>query len=162
MSVSGYSRIQIRLHWVIVALVALQFLFNGWVSAAFRDGLERGATAMTPLAGGHIALGILVLVLSFWRLILRVQRGVPAPVSSHSAAQVKVSKGLFGAFYALLILLPVSGMVAWSQTSATAGAIHGLLTTLLLLLVILHVAAALAGHFLRKDGTMTRMRVPQD
>ena len=34
---------------------------------------------------------------------------------------------------------------------------HELLTTLLLVLVILHVAAALFHHFIRKDPTLKRM-----
>ncbi|MEX5730021.1 cytochrome b561 [Rhodovulum iodosum] len=162
MAVNGYSRMQIRLHWAVVALVALQFVFNYGIGSAFREGLEAGSTSLTPLAGFHIVTGLAIAVLVVWRIVLRLTRGVPAPDPSHSEMQVKVARAMYGLFYALLILLPISGMIAWSQTSAAFGTVHEVLKTVMLLLIVLHVLAALAGQFVKKDGTMTKMVTPAD
>ncbi|SIO44782.1 cytochrome b561 [Rhodovulum sp. ES.010] len=162
MSVSGYSRLQIRLHWAVVVLVAIQFLFNGGMSQAFGEFLETGSKALGASVAIHIGSGLLILVLAFWRIGLRVVHGVPAPDPSHSPAQVKAARAMYGLFYLLMVLLPVSGMVAWSQGSALAGNVHSVLRVVLFLLIVAHVAAALAGQILKKDGTMTRMVKPVD
>jgi cytochrome b561 len=83
MSVSGYSRMQIRLHWAVVVLVAVQFLFHDGMSHAFRDLLETRTQTFTPGVIVHIASGLLILLFVFWRIGLRMLHGVPAPDPSH-------------------------------------------------------------------------------
>lgn len=162
MSVSGYSRMQIRLHWAVVGLVAVQFLFHDGMSHAFRDLLDTGTQTFTLGVVVHIVTGLLILILAFWRIGLRMLHGVPAPDPSHSPAQVMVARVTYGLFYLLMVLLPVSGMVAWSQGLALAGNVHSVLRVALFLLIVVHVAAALVGQFVRKDGTMTKMVRPVD
>ncbi|TCP41309.1 cytochrome b [Rhodovulum marinum] len=162
MSVSGYSRMQIRLHWAVFVLVAVQFLFGDGMARAFDQLIETRAQTFTPGVILHIGSGLLILVLAFWRIGLRMLHGVPAPDPSHSAAQVMVARVIYGLFYLLMVLLPVSGMVAWSQGSALAGNVHSVLRVAMLVLIVVHVAAALVGQFVKKDGTMTRMVKPVD
>lgn len=162
MSVTGYSRMQIRLHWAVVVLVALQFLFGEGIAKAFETFLDTGEKAFTIFVAGHVLVGITVLILAIWRIVLRMLHGVPAPDPSHSAAQVMAARVMYGLFYLLMVLLPVSGMVAWSQGSDLAGDIHAVLRVVLLVLIVAHIAAALAGQFIKKDGTMTRMVKPVD
>ncbi|TCP21001.1 cytochrome b [Rhodovulum adriaticum] len=162
MSVTGYSRMQIRLHWAVVVLVALQFLFSGGIASAFGDFLETGEKAFSIFVAGHVVVGLAILILAVWRIVLRMLHGVPAPDASHSPAQIMVARVMYGLFYLLMVLLPVSGMVAWSQGSEIAGNVHSVLRAVMLLLIVLHIAAALAGQYIKKDGTMTRMMKPVD
>jgi len=162
MSASGYSRMQIRLHWAVVGLVAVQFLFNGGMSRAFGDLLETGVQNFTLGVTVHIVAGLAILLLAFWRIGLRFLHGVPAPAPGHSPAQVMVARVTYGLFYLLMLLLPISGMVAWSQGAAWAGGVHSVLPVVLFVLIVLHVVAALVAHFVRKDGTMARMVKPVD
>ncbi|TCP60266.1 cytochrome b561 [Rhodovulum bhavnagarense] len=162
MSVTGYSRMQIRLHWAVFALVALQFLLAGGMSSAFDKFMETGEKSFSILVALHILPGVLVLILAVWRIVLRMLRGVPAPDPSHSPAQVMVARVMYGLFYVLLVLLPVSGMVAWSQGSGMAGNVHSALRVVLMILIVLHVAAALAGQYIKKDGTLARMMKSAD
>ncbi|WP_170290371.1 cytochrome b [Rhodovulum strictum] len=153
---------QIRLHWAVAGLVVVQFLFAEGMSHAFGRMLETGTQTFTLGVTLHIALGLVIMVLAFWRIGLRMLHGVPAPDPGHSAAQVMAARVTHGLFYLLMVLLPVSGMVAWSQGAAWAGGVHSALRAALLLLIVLHVGVALIGQFVRKDGTMTRMVKPFD
>lgn len=160
MSVSGYSRMQIRLHWAVVVLLAVQFLLGGGMESAFGRFLETGEKSLGFFVAIHIGAGVLVLIFAFWRIALRMLHGVPAHDPSHSPAQVMVARVTYGLFYLLMVLLPVSGMIAWSQGSALAGNVHAVLRVLMMVLIIVHVLAALAGQLIKKDGTLVRMMKP--
>lgn len=162
MPVSGYSRMQIRLHWAVFVLVVVQFLFGEGMEHAFGDYMETGTKAFTVGVGLHIVVGLSILILAVWRIVLRMMHGVPAPDASHPPAQVMVARITYGLFYLLMVLLPVSGMIAWSQGSEMAGNIHGALRGAMIMLILVHVAAALLGQFVKKDGTLTRMMKPVD
>jgi len=64
------------------------------------------------------------------------------------------------AIYALLLLLPVSGLVAWFFSVPAAGTIHVLLKNALLAAIVLHVAGALFQHFIRRSDVLMRMLRP--
>ncbi|MCE8419359.1 cytochrome b/b6 domain-containing protein [Rhodovulum sulfidophilum] len=161
MSVTGYSRMQIRLHWVVFGLVVVQFLFAGGIGQAFGHYIETGEKGVTLLVALHILLGLAILVLAFWRLGLRFLHGVPAPDPSHTPAQVMLARVIHGALYLLMVALPASGMLAWSLGSELAAGVHAAFRVILVLLLLLHVAAALMGQYIRKDGTLTRMLRPE-
>ncbi|ARE41875.1 Cytochrome B561 [Rhodovulum sp. P5] len=161
-SVTGYSRMQIRLHWAVVALILIQFLLAEGIASAFHEFVETGEKSFSIFVGAHVLIGFAILILAFWRIVLRMMHGVPDPDPSHSKAQVMVARVMYGLFYLLMVLLPVSGMIAWSQGSEIAAGIHLALRGLMVLLILLHIAAALAGQFIKKDGTMDRMMKPVD
>ena len=58
--------------------------------------------------------------------------------------------------YLVLLAAPVSGLVAYYGI-ADVGDLHGLSRPILIVLVALHVLAALYNQYVRKDGTLTRM-----
>ncbi len=64
--------------------------------------------------------------------------------------------------YALIIGMPISGAVAWFGGVPGAAAAHVLAKSVLLVLVILHVAGALFQQFLLKSNVLTRMVMSQD
>jgi cytochrome b561 len=60
--------------------------------------------------------------------------------------------------YALLILMPLSGAVAWFGSVDAAAQGHNVMKVILLALVAIHLVGVLHHHFLLRDGTLARMR----
>jgi cytochrome b561 len=156
----GYSAAQIGLHWIIAVLIGLQFLFNEPIGEAFEQIEEGAVPAFSLLVWGHIAGGVVILLLVLWRVSLRLSRGVPAsPDGTPPLLHMGAAAGHL-ALYALMLLVPVSGLVAWFGGVEQAAEGHEVMTTLLLIVVGLHVAAALYHQFIRKDHLLLRMMRP--
>lgn len=157
---AGYSQIQIVLHWVAFALIAQQYLFKNSISAAWEKISEGGEIAFNPLVLGHVAGGMLVLALTVWRLALRSRRTAPVPVGS--VQQQLIARVTHIGLYSLMLLMPLSGAVAWFGGVEAAVSGHNVMKVLLLGLVALHVAGALYHQFVLRDGILSRMRQPQE
>ena len=175
-TVQRYNLIAIILHWVS-ALLMIYMIFWG-------EGLVKGKPWMTPPTaainpGLHASLGILILIIAVvrlgWRLMNPPPVDVPMPVW-----QARASHVLHWAFYALMILIPLSGMAEWDKSIAgrhpefanldffglfsiphysmpAFGSLHGLMTNAAMALLFLHVAAALKHQFVDKDNILRRM-----
>lgn len=153
----GYTRLQISLHWIAALLVVQQYLFKDAIGAAW-DAMAKGLeTAFDPLVPFHVAGGALVLLFALWRLSIMARRGAPTMVGD-SAAQRALARVTHLGLYALMILMPISGSLAWFGGVELAAQGHNLLKLALLALVALHVAGALYHHFVLKDGLINRMR----
>ncbi len=158
----GYTRKQVALHWTIMALVAVQFLFHEAMSDAFdivMDGRDAGVSALTGL---HIFLGFVIFALTLIRLQIRWSDGAPPPPDAEPAPFRTLSKAAHWAFYGLLVALPVSGAVAWFRRNEAAGDVHEVLRALLLALIAMHVAAVLVHQFVWKTDLLSRMLKPVD
>lgn len=156
---AGYSRLQIALHWVVALLILQQFVFHDAISAAWR-AMGRGlAVAFDPMVMAHVAGGALILLAALWRLSIRARRGAP-PAEGDSALQRLVAKLTHLGLYVLMILMPVSGAVAWFGGVKAAAEGHEVMKVLLLALIVLHVVGALYHQFILRDGVMNRMRRP--
>lgn len=159
----GYSAVQITLHWLVVLLVAFQFLAHDGMEESWR-ALRRGtpppqdASVMTSL---HVAVGSLILVLALARIFLRITRGVPAPPADEPRLLQLLAEGVHHGIYLLLLLLPLSGAVAWFLGVGPAGGAHSFMTNLLLAAIALHVAGALVQHFVRRSDVLMRMFRPE-
>lgn len=157
-----YSPLQIRLHWIIVALVALQYILHEPIAEAFERWQDTGTTPdASPLVAAHVFGGFLVFALTLVRLAVRRSQGVPPPPASESPVLQNLAGLTHWAFYGLLVLLPVSGAVAWFRGSETAGDVHEVLRAVLLGLIALHVGAALMHHFVWKTDVLRRMTRPR-
>jgi cytochrome b561 len=156
---TGYSRTQIALHWLVAALILPQFVLHEGISGAFRQLMQGGTPAFDWTVPAHIAAGIAILGLVVWRLSLRTSRGAPPPPSG-PAVQVMAAHVAHWGLYALLVLLPISGIIAWFGAVGAAGEAHEVMTTFLLILVGVHVLAALWHQFWLKDGLLARMKRP--
>jgi cytochrome b561 len=158
---TGYSRLQIALHWLVFALIAQQYLFKDAMSAAWdrvTDGLEAG---FDPLVLAHVAGGALVMIFALWRLMLRARRGVPPTIKTSNVQGILAKLTHFG-LYGLMILMPLSGSVAWFGGVEAAAQGHNVMKIIMLALVALHVVGALYHQFVLRDGTLARMRRSQD
>ncbi|MCX7303405.1 MAG: cytochrome b/b6 domain-containing protein [Hyphomicrobiales bacterium] len=159
---SGYSPTQITLHWIIAALIVVQFVAHDGMEHAW-DAFEDGAAVAAgdmPMAYLHIACGLAVLVLAIARVWLRLTRGAP-PLPANESAVVRIAAhGVHGVLYLLIFLVPLSGAAAWFLGLGPAGEVHQALKTVLLLVVAVHVLGALVQQFVFKSGVLTRMFRP--
>ena len=159
-------------HWLIVALLLVQYLI-GWLMPDIHRGMKPGA-AMTT----HVSFGLLVLILIVlrfgWRLIHPV-----APESSLSPWQRLSSEAVHWLLYALVLATTVTGwrfasFRGWSMSffylvpmpmlaadNAAAGktinGLHQAMEWALLVMIGIHIAAALAHIFIYRDRIMQRM-----
>jgi cytochrome b561 len=168
-----YGPIAQLFHWTIVVLIIAQF-----VLAQRADDLPRGAALLATLAL-HKSIGITILGLAILRLVWRWMNAVPAippgtPRWQHAAAKIS-----HAALYALLLLQPLFGWmmssarnfrVSWfglftlpdlvspnKQAYEFFHEVHEVLGTTLLVLAIVHAAAALKHHFIDRDEVLMRM-----
>lgn len=164
---SRYSALAIALHWGL----ALLLLFQVGLGSA----LEHLPKGVAQFAGYqfHKSVGILILLLSAGRLIVRLARARPAPVPG-SALQMLAARAVHGLLYAVMIGGPLTGwmivstarvrlqtmlfgVVPWPDLPVAPGwhepaeTLHGLLGPLTLGLVVLHVVGALYHHIKRED-----------
>ena len=158
---TGYTRTQIVLHWLIFALIVVQFLFHEPMSDAWErveDGLP---VAFSPLIAGHVFTGLLVLVLAVIRIVIKVRRGAPPLPEDEPRALKLAAHGTQMTLYGLMILMPVSGALAWFGRVEAAAEVHEVLKGLMLVFVALHIAGALYQHFVLKSDVLDRMRRPR-
>jgi cytochrome b561 len=161
--VTGYSRMQVTLHWMVVVLVAFQFLAHDGIEDTWRAFVrgEEAPIGRATLTAMHWATGILVLLLALLRICLRLGRGAPSPPADEPRLLQMAAEAVHGSIYVLLLLLPITGAVAWFLGVRAAADVHALLTNLLLAAIVFHVAGALFQHFVRRSQVLMRMFRPQ-
>jgi cytochrome b561 len=158
----GYSFTQIRLHWVIAVLIVGQLIFGEEMGEAWEAVEDGQVPEMGLMVWGHIIAGVAVLALAVWRLGLRFGRGAPPPPEVGSALAHMAAHVGHWALYALMVALPVSGLVAWYGGVEAAAEAHEIMKPITIILVAVHVVAALWHQFYLKDGLLMRMKRPLD
>jgi len=178
---SGYGLVAILFHWMMALLIIGLFLFGKYMT-----GLDPMAPDTFALYQLHKSLGFVVLALVLARLAWRLANPSPAlPETMPGIERLAAHLGHAG-LYALMLAIPLSGwlMVSASpwgiptvvfdilpvphlpvpdalgskaEAERTLKGLHELLANGLLLLVVLHVAAALKHHFLNRDDVLRRM-----
>lgn len=172
-----YTRPAIWLHWITAILMVFMLFFgDNYIR------VPRGASLAAWEPSAHASFGILILLLGLARLLWRL--GNPPPALPHTMPrwQVWVSHATHWAFYALMVAIPVMGLLAIVPFGAerldvehvtflnlfpvafmpnlgdwTVDA-HALLANVAQALAIVHVMAALKHQFWDKDGLLGRMR----
>jgi cytochrome b561 len=159
-------------HWLIVTLLAVQYPI-GWLMPDLHRNEQPGA----PMTF-HVSFGITILILIVLRLVWRLTHPV-APESSLPPWQRLSSEVVHWLLYALVLGTTVTGWLfasfrGWSLSffylmrlpmlaadNAAAGkAIDGLHQAMELALIVMigiHVAAALAHLWIYRDRVMQRM-----
>jgi len=177
MTAGTYSRAARALHWITVALVILQVPV-GVVMAYRGNTLNLWDKLTGTLYSGHKLVGVVILVLVLWRLVYRFTRGAPADEPTLEPWQKLASHATHWGLYGLLLAVPVVGWLGVSlfpaldifglfklpalvapdkAAAATAFAVHAALALGLVLLIGMHVGAALFHYFVRKDNVLGRM-----
>ncbi len=169
---SSYSRAAITLHWLIALAVIGQFL-----GIQYAEGLSREDPAMATVYMIHKSTGLTILALTLIRLFIRLRRGF-IPLPQHMAGwEIVLARGTHVAFYALLLLMPLSGWIfgisadrgldwygIFPVPALPAGGLadaahqfHELGAWALVILFVLHVLGALKHQFLDRDDVLARM-----
>lgn len=156
---SGYSRIQIILHWAIAVLVVFQFVGSDTIAGFFEQvGITASSAETIPLlARAHVMAGILTFVLMLIRVFMRFTKGTPALPKEETPMMKMAAHATHGILYLALFLMPMSGAAAWFGQVELADTVHVTLKFVLLAFVALHVAAALYHQFVLKNGLIKRM-----
>jgi len=170
---AGYTGTAKLLHWLILTLLVVQFVLAWTMPHMRRD------TQPDTLINLHFSFGVLVLAVAVVRLAWRAMHGEPAPEDGLPPWQLQSARAVHWLLYGLLFVLPILGWInaswrgfplimfgvelpalvakraaGWGWT----GDVHSLLANyLLLVLVGLHVAAALYHYFIRRDRVLQRM-----
>lgn len=156
-----YSTGAIWLHWIIAALIVVN-LFLGF----FHEDFERSVRGSMMMV--HKATGLTILALSLARLAWRLTHRPPDFDAVMKRWEVAAARAGHWAFYALMIVLPLTGWLLISTgkrpltsyfglfdvpplpVSAaghdTWGELHEILAYAILALLVLHVGAAIKHH----------------
>lgn len=166
-----YNRVARALHWTVGTLIIVN-LFLGIV----HDWVPKGY----PVMDIHKSIGLLVLALSLFRLLWRITHPAPPLPAHFSNVEAFAAHGLHWIFYALMIILPMTGWIFSSagpyplhffwlfdvpKFAVEKGAplaigthnAHVVFGYAWVALLIGHVGAALRHQFILKDDVMTRM-----
>lgn len=155
---AGWSRRQVILHWTVVVLVAVQLLLGETMSEAW-EAREEGLAVAAPLGAlAHVVVGASVLLIMLYRFYLRRTEGHPPRPEGQPQWASTAGAVTHWALYSLLLLLPLSGAVAWFLGVERAADLHsGPLRLALIAVVLLHAAGALVEHFVFKSPVLKRM-----
>jgi cytochrome b561 len=170
----GYTGTAKALHWLILALLIVQFILAWTMPHIGRN------TPVTTLIGLHFSFGALILLVAVVRLLWRLTHAEPEPEDGLPPWQVISARLNHWLLYLLLFVVPILGWInaSWRGMPVSVfglfempnliakrapgwgwtGDIHGLLADYAMLaLVGLHVVAALYHYFIRRDGVLQRM-----
>jgi cytochrome b561 len=166
---ASYDNVSKFLHWSTALLLVAGFFIGENTSHRFADGIGYGF---------HVSIGIAILVLTGLRILWRLTNPAPRYPETMSGLEKTAASLIKLAFYAVLILLPLSGLVTHADEFPAGGQIFGLfelpaLPGWLMLgegeevheaaahawipLTAIHAAAALWHHYYRRDDVLTRM-----
>ena len=178
---SGFGHVAIILHWTIALLVFIMLALGNIMGAlASTDPLR------AILLDLHKMIGLTILALVVLRIAWRLANPVPALPISMRAWQRICARLSHYTLYALTVLIPLTGWALVSARVQTprlmlfdtlpapalpvleyfdSGAqavvlfwpVHDVLGGLLVLLVLIHIAAAMRHHFVLSDDVLRRM-----
>ena len=160
-------------HWLIVLLIVVMAYL----------GLTMTDLPNSPhkirIYALHKSIGLSILALVALRLAWRAYAGAPRPLPGMPNWQHRIAALTHGALYALLFAMPITG---WLQNSAAgfplrwfnlfkvppiaakdealhdlAKSSHEVLFWMLILLALVHAAAAIYHHLFQHDATLARM-----
>ncbi|MRX50511.1 cytochrome b [Paracoccus sp. S-4012] len=155
---TGYSTLQILIHWTIAALVVAQLLTGGDMADAFERVRETSSEGEAPATARlHMGIGATILVLVVLRTLARALQGVPPASPASPRWDVLLSRASHTAMYVLLYAVPLAGLSAWLSKSEAVGELHATLKSLLVAVVLLHIAGALFHQFWLRDNLIARM-----
>ena len=156
-------------HWLIVALLAIQYVI-GWTM----PDIHRG-TKPEGLIAWHLWVGALIVLVVAARVVWRLTHPVPLLDDGVPAWQNALARLTHGLLYLILVVLVGLGwanasargysvtlfgaaiMPAGSRIGMAAGDIHSFIGWCLLALIALHVAAALYHRLILRDQVLQRM-----
>ena len=176
-----YGVISQGIHWLIVALIITQYVLATLAHNAEHDRATHPAAALQQLAllARHKSVGLTIFALAVLRLLWRWYSPPPPFPPTMPRWQVNAARLTHYAFYALLFLLPISGLVMSAASNYPVSYFglftipnvvapdealkevmkerHEMLFDILVVVAIVHVIAAFKHHFVDRDDVFRRM-----
>lgn len=168
-----YGAVAQFLHWIVVTLIVTQV-----VLANKAGSLPLGAAKLATLAQ-HKSVGVTILALTVLRLIWRALGPIPSAPSGMAPWRRRAASISHFLLYALLLVTPLLGWlmssarnfpVSWFGFATLPDFIepseaafeffreaHGVSAATLLVVALIHAAAALKHHFIDRDDVLRRM-----
>ena len=169
-----YGLISKGLHWLSALAVFVLFGLGYWMV-----DLDYYSEWYQRAPHGHESVGLLLLIVTLFRLVWRGIAIKPEAISSHSDLERKSSAIMAFALYFILLTVLASGYLItsadgkaiavfdWFNVSAfiliaenqedLAGEIHYYIAYTLIFMALIHGLAAIKHHFIDKDNTLKRM-----
>lgn len=169
----GWGSVAKSFHWLLAVLIVGQLVL-GWIAEDMRF-----SPGKLELFVWHKSIGLTILLLVFLRIAWRLRNPPPDPLTDPGLWETRLATLGHRLLYLLIVAVPLTGWwisetsripfrlywqvpvpdllpadKAWSELAAN---IHGALTTLLVVVLVIHVLAALRHHFLLRDATLSRM-----
>lgn len=178
MTTTKYPFVWRLLHWIIAAFVIALIAIGLWMVDRAQANIWDDLT--NTLYAWHKAIGFIVLLLMFVRVLMRLFSSRPAPAASLSPAMRKISSTVHVLMYVLLVAVPLlgwAGVTAFPALGIAAGIslpalpgiaqdqelakrifeIHSTLAIALGCLALLHIAAAIKHRWIDRDEVFERM-----
>ena len=176
-----YGAVAQAMHWLIVALIITQYTLAKLAESAGADKAAHPAAALQQLAllARHKSVGLTIFALAVLRLLWRWYSPPPPLPVTMPRWQTYIAKLTHYAFYALLLLLPMSGLVMSAASNYPVSYFglftipnvvapdetlkdimkerHHMLFDILVVVAVVHVVAALKHHFVDRDDVLRRM-----
>ena len=160
------------LHWLTAVLILIQIPLGFYAEELKLSPLK------LDLFVWHKSIGMVILLLAIERLLWRITGTIPK-LPDTNTMQRRLAQLAHAALYGLMVLLPISG---WITTSAAniptklfwlvelpaitgpdealkslAAEVHEVCVILLIIILVVHIGAALRHHFLLRDSILKRM-----
>jgi cytochrome b561 len=169
-----YDRMLVVLHWVLAMGLFYQLGLGLWMEDIPKDPPGVRAEWFNLHKSIGICLGFLIL----WRLGWRVTHSVPAPPIGNTEFQNKLSQWVHRFLYVCMVVLPLSGFMGSSFSAYPVkffglplpklwepspegkelfSTIHEVTAFLMMIVIILHISAAVWHQWVKRDGLLSRM-----
>jgi len=166
-------------HWGMFLLFVVQF-----IGAEIMDDMSKTETLLGfgkyDLYGVHKSIGVLLLAFVFMRLAWKLSNPTPVyPGWMNKMQKLAADAGHWG-LYVIMFAMPITGYVMsmagghgikffglWNlpnfvglneELADVAHELHGVIADVMLVLVGVHIAAALYHHIVKKDDVLKRMK----
>ena len=171
-----YGALAVLFHWVIAILVIALAALGLYMVRLPDAGFDKEKIRLILL---HKEVGVIVLFLVALRFAWRMSNVIPRLVENLPDWQKLAARFVHLSFYGLLVALPVSGWLMSSASGIPVSVlgwfvlpdliphdeqrfrefieIHKWLGYLLIVLIFIHMGAALRHHFMLRDDTLRRM-----
>ena len=160
------------LHWLTAVLILIQIPLGFYAEELKFSPLK------LDLFVWHKSIGMLILLLAIERLLWRITGTIPKPLDNNPI-QRRLAQLAHALLYGLMLALPISG---WITTSAAniptklfwlielpaitgpdealknlAAEVHEVCVIMLIIILLVHIGAALYHHFKLRDSILKRM-----
>jgi len=171
---SHFGFISILVHWIMAVIIIGLFVLGKYM-----HDLDYYDVFYHIGPWWHKSFGLLIAFLLIFRILWHLTNSKVKPVLTHKSYEIKLAVIMKILLYTLMFVCCISGILISTAEDASisffdvlelpalisyggkqadlAGIIHEYSTTALIVLAVLHMAAALKHHYIDKDKTLIRI-----